>query len=90
MSSETRRTKPSSRPAMIDPPDPRGGRVMMPRSAGSYASARDSVTAVTMLTQSTWTGVSGRVSPKTTATRMTSDCAPLVGNRNTTDLRRLS
>jgi hypothetical protein len=59
---------------------------MIPRSAG----ASESVTAVTMFTHSTCTGVSGRASPKSTATRITRDCAPLVGSRNTTDLRRLS
>ena len=75
---------------MIEPPDPRGGRDMMPCSAGSYASASDSVTAVTMFTHSTCTEVSGRVSPNRTAMRMTSDCAPFVGSRKTTDLRRLS
>ncbi len=63
---------------------------MMPFSAGSYASASDSVTAVTMLTHSTCTGVSGSASPNRTAIRMTSDWAPLVGSRKTTDLRRLS
>ncbi len=68
----------------------RGGRRMMPGSAGSPAKASDSVKAVTRLIHKIWTGASGRAIPTITATRMIKAWAPLVGSRNATDLRMLS
>jgi hypothetical protein len=63
---------------------------MTPTLAGSLASASDSVIDVTMLIHSTCMGWSGIVRSNSTATRMTSDWAPLVGSRKRIDLRMLS
>ena len=68
----------------------RGGRCMILASAGSNARARDKVTAVTMLTHSTCTGVMGSVTPNRMAATITNASAPLVGKVNNNALRRLS
>lgn len=71
-------------------PGGRGGRFMMPCSAGSKARARPRVLDVTMLIHSTWAGVSGSVSSKRMAAITTRASPPLVGSMNRMNFFRLS
>ncbi|MNE99788.1 hypothetical protein D3C80_1985130 [compost metagenome] len=63
---------------------------MMPRSAGSNASASPSVLEVTMLIHSTCAGVSGNASSNRMAAITTRASPPLVGNMNRMNFFRLS
>ena len=68
----------------------RGGRCIVPGSVGSKASVRPSVTAVIMLIQRIWTGVTGSTKPNAIAARIVSASPPLVGKVQPMTFMRLS
>ena len=68
----------------------RGGRSMMPSSAGSKDSASASVTLVTMLIHRICPAVTGMARPANTASRITPASPPLVGSMNSSDFLMLS
>ncbi len=68
----------------------RGGRRITPDSAGSKASARASVTAVTVFTHRIWPAVTGNANPANNASRITPASPPLVGSMNSSDFLMLS
>ncbi len=90
ISTDTISTRQMKKPDSRASPGGRGRRAMMPRSAGSKASASPSVLEVTMLIHSTCAGVSGRVSSKRIAAITTSASPPLVGSMNRMNFFRLS
>jgi cytochrome b len=68
----------------------RGGRRMMPFSAGSKARVRPSSTAVVMLIQRICKGVMGSVAPARMAATITSPSPALVGMVQVMNFTRLS
>ncbi|MNT68388.1 hypothetical protein D3C72_2066180 [compost metagenome] len=86
----TKAMRQMAKPSRMDLPGARGGRCIMPGSAGSNARPNDSVVDVAMFIHRICSGDSGASAPARIATMTSSACARLVGRMKSMVFLRLS